>query len=122
MDKELLVKSGQALLKAMESAKIKTKLAMWVHNTDMDFWKFWLVTDIKDKREFYRKISRIISENRGELGGIDASDTEYVTEKHPAVDVMRNFIRIEGISDVYFSGNTYNGYYMPEGIVLHSSL
>ena len=48
---------------------------MWVHATDTDTWKLWIVppTGLTDKQEFYRRISEVTSKNPAALGGIDAS-------------------------------------------------
>lgn len=124
MDKELLVRSGHALIKAMDAAGMGVRLAMWVHNTDTDTWKLWIVpaSDINDKREFYRRTSEIVSNNRENLGGIDASDTELIQPNHPVLGGLKMFIRLEGLGSAFFSGNTFNGFYLPDGIILRSML
>jgi len=124
MDKELLVSSGHGLVKAMDEAGIPPRLAMWVHNADAETWKLWIVppTALSDKREFYRRVSEIVSNNREKLGGIDASDAEFVEDTHPAVQGLRGFMRIEGLGSAFFSGNRFNGFYMPDGIILRSAL
>lgn len=124
MDQELLVSSGHNLVSAMDAAKIPPRLAMWVHNTDTNTWKLWIVPpkNLQDKREFYRKISEIVTRNRGKLGRIDASDTEFVLDTHPAVQGLRSFIKMDGLGSAFFSGNTFNGFYLPDGIILRSSL
>jgi hypothetical protein len=124
MDKELLVSSGHALVSAMDGAGMGVRFAMWVHNTDTDIWKLWIVPSVKltEKREFYRRISEIVSKNRENLNGIDASDTEYMQENHPAIEGLKSFIRIEGLGSASFSGNTFNGFYLPNGVILRSAL
>lgn len=124
MDKNTLVSSGHALIRALEAEGAKPRLAMWVHKSDMGTWKLWLVPprNIHDKRDFYRRVSRAISKNRQEMGGIDASDTEMVEDSHPAVRGMSRFLRMEQLGSASFSGNTFNGFYLPDGIVLLSNL
>jgi len=124
MDQNTLVSSGHALIEALENDGVPPRLAMWVNKTDTDTWKLWLVPpiDISDKRDFYRRISRAISKNRKKMGGLDASDTEVVADSHPAVRGMKRFMRMEQPGSAFFHGNTFNGFYLPNGIVLLSNL
>jgi hypothetical protein len=124
MDKNLLVSSGQALVRALDAADLAPRFAMWVHNTDTDTWKLWLVppATVTDKRDFYRRISSVVSNHRAELGGIDTSDTEMVVDSHPAIKGLRGFIRAPGLGSIHFAGNSFNGFNMPDGIILRSDL
>ncbi len=124
MDQSTLVSSGHALISAMDAAGFGPRLAMWVHSTDTDTWKLWLVppTGKKDQAEFYRNIVQIVSKHRPQLGDIDASDTEMVLETHPAVRGLSKFIRLPGLGSAHFSGNRFNGYYLPDGIILRCDL
>lgn len=124
MDQNILVSSGHALVKALDDAGMPPRIAMWVHNTDTDTWKLWIVppAGFKDKHEFYRRISEIVSKNRAAVGGFDASDTEMVLDTHPAMRGIGRFLGIRGLGSAYFSGNMFNGYYLPDGIILRSDL
>jgi hypothetical protein len=73
--------------------------------------------EIKDTR-----LAEIITKNRSELGGIDASDTEMVLDSHPAMKGLKNFIRAPGLGSIHFSGNRFNGFYLPDGIILRVDL
>jgi hypothetical protein len=75
-----------------------------------------------DKHEFYRRISVIVAKNRASLGGIDASDTEMILDTHPAVKGLKVFMRAPGLSSIHFSGNRFNGFYLPDGIILRIDL
>jgi hypothetical protein len=122
MDQSTLVSSGHALVTAMDAAGFGPRLAMWIHNTDTDTWKLWLVPPQgkENQAEFYKNIVQIVSQHRVELGDIDASDTEMVLEAHPAVQGLRKFIKVPGLGSAHFSGNRFNGYYLPDGIILRS--
>jgi hypothetical protein len=124
MDQNTLVSSGQALVAAMDAAGFAPRLAMWVHHTDTDTWKLWLVPPRgkKDKADFYRRIAQIVSAKRSELGGLDAGDTEMMLDDHQAVRGLGRFIRLPGLGSVHFSGNRFNGFYVPDGIILRSNL
>jgi hypothetical protein len=124
MDQNILVNSGHALVTALDDSGIPPRLAMWVHNTETDTWKLWIVPDpsMKDKREFYRRVSEIISKNQAAFGGIDASDTEMLADNHPAIRGLSRFIRAQGLCSITFSGNVFNGFYLPDGIILRSNL
>jgi hypothetical protein len=124
MDQNVLVSSGHELVKALDAAGLRPRIAMWVHNTDTDTWKLWVVppAGLKDKHEFYRRVSEIVSKNRAALGGIDASDTEMVSDTHPAMKGLGRFLKMPSLGSAYFSGNRFNGFYLPDGIILRSDL
>jgi hypothetical protein len=124
MDQNILVTSGQALVRALDAAGISPRAALWVHNTETDTWKLWLVPPqgMMDKREFYRRLSEIISKNRASIAGIDASDTEMVLDTHPAMKGLARFMKAPGLGSIQFSGNRFNGYYLPDGIILRVDL
>jgi len=122
MDQNTLVSGGHALVKAMDETGFHPRIAMWVHNTDVDTWKLWLVPPIGhvDKSDFYRRIAEIVTNHRTKLSGIDASDTEMVLDTHPAMRGISQFVRAPGLLNIHFSGNRFNGFYLPEGIILRS--
>jgi hypothetical protein len=126
MDQNLLVSAGKALVMALDEAGLRPRMAMWVHYSDTDTWKLWIVPPAsiaeKDKHEFYRRVSEVMSRAKTELSGFDASDTLMVMDSHPAVRGVGRFISISGLASVQFRGNTFNGYYLPEGIILRSDL
>lgn len=126
MDQSTLVSKGHALVRELDRAKLSPRLAMWVHAPDADTWRLWIVPPKKyrkdDRLDFYRQISKTISEAGDPLSGLDASDIEMVLEDHPAVDGLRKFISMPTLGSAFFSGNTFNGYYLPDGIILRSNL
>lgn len=124
MDKEILVRTGQTLVNALDKASFSPRLAMWVHSTDTDTWKLWIVPPkgFLDKKAFYRKVAEVISNNRNELAGINVSDTEMVLDNHPAMQGIGRFIRAPGLGSIFFSGNRFNNFYLPDGIIIRSSL
>ena len=124
MDQNTLVSAGHTLVKALDAIDLVPRVAMWVHATDTDTWKLWIVPPVglTDKQEFYRRVSEVVSQNRVALGGIDASDTEMVLDSHPAVQGLRGFMSMPGLGSVYFSGNRFNEFYLPDGIILRIEL
>lgn len=124
MDQEILVKTGQFLVKALDDSNFVPRIAMWVHSIDTDTWKLWIVPPkgFKDKKAFYRKVSEIISTNRDQLVELDVSDTEMVSDAHPAMLGIGHFIRSPGISTIFFTGNRFNNFYLPDGIIIRSNL
>jgi hypothetical protein len=124
MDQGTLVTSGHALVKALDAAGLAPQLAMWVHSSDADTWKLWIVppNSVKGKQEFYRRVAEIITQLRDEVGGLSASDIEMVSNTHPAIIGLTSIMRVDGLSSVQFKGNRFNGYYLPDGIVLRSAV
>lgn len=97
---------------------------MWVHSTDTDTWKLWLVppagkfTKKNERRDFYVRVARVIANKGDALSGVDASDIEMVLDTHPAAVGLQRFIRQPGLGSTTFSGNMFNGFYLPDGVIL----
>ncbi|WP_132028632.1 hypothetical protein [Aquabacter spiritensis] len=123
MDKEVLVRSGQALVRRLDDTAIKPRAVLWVHNPDNDLWRLWIVgkRGMKDQ-EFYRIVADVITKNREEVSGIDISSVELIDDTHPAIMGMRGFIKISGLGSAYVSNNTMNGFFMPDGIILRMDI
>jgi hypothetical protein len=122
MDQSALVTMGHALIKQLDEVGLPPQIAMWVHSPDTDTWKLWVVppTTMRDKQEFYRKIAKIITEHRDELGNLSAADVEMMSLTHPAMAGIGQMMRVEGSSCINFAGNRFNGFYLPGGLILRS--
>jgi hypothetical protein len=120
MDKSLLVRSGHALVDLLEANGVRPAAAIWVRGTDIDSWRLWIVPpeNFKDKRDFYRRVSEIISNNPDSFQGIDASYVDMVTPDHPAISALSRMFRVGGQGDVSIQSNMLNGFYLPDGIIL----
>jgi hypothetical protein len=109
---------------AFRRASVPPRAALWVHATDTDTWKLWIIPhrSLTDQREFYRRLARIVSNHRNELGGVDAADVEMITDEHPAIRGMRGAFRVTGQSVVSVRDSVFNGYYLPEALILEMNL
>lgn len=124
MDQSLLVRSGHALIDLLEANGITPSAAMWVKGSDVDIWKFWVVLHDGniDKRDFYRRVSELISKNSINFQDIDASYIELIPSNHPAVQALSKMFRISGKSDIHVQSNMLNGFYLPDGIILRMDI
>lgn len=124
MDQNTLVSGGQALVRAMDRAGLRPRIAMWVHDSDKGKWKLWIVPPegMVDKHEFYRRISEIVSKNRAEFSGISASDTQMILDSHPAMRGLGRYLDLPGLGSVRFGGNRFDDFYLPDGIILRADL
>lgn len=124
LDNHTLVKDGHELVRLLEIEGIGVRAALWVHSNDTSIWQLWIVPqhDFKDKRQFYHKISLILSKNREVFSNIDAADVEMVAETHPALPALSKFIRIEGFDSAHISNNIFNEFFIPDGIILRIAL
>jgi hypothetical protein len=97
---------------------------MWVHQDEAAPWKLWIVphASLTDKREFYRRLSDIVRRDRDKLGGVDAADTEMILASHPAIQALKNILRMPGLGAAHFSNNRFNGFYLPDGIILRMNI
>jgi len=125
MDQNALVEDGHNLIEAMSKSGIVPRGAMWVHSTDADVWRLWIVPpkDLTDKREFYRRVSEAITQNRDLFSSLDAGDVELISDTHPAIVGISRMFKVTGPrSSAFLSNNMVNGFYIPDGIVLLMNL
>ena len=124
MDTAVLVSQAQALALRLDQTKIKPRAVMWVHQPDTGTWRLWITPDpsVSDKREFYRVVAETISRHPQELAGLDVGTTEYISAEHPAIKGMGRFINMPGIGSAQFTGNRFNGFFLPDGIVIRMDL
>jgi hypothetical protein len=124
VDKNTLVEEGSRLIRWLDGSKLKPRAAMWVYNSETENWKLWIVpaSAVKDKQEFYLTLSDIISAHRDELPGFDISSVEFKSDTHPAVKGLGAMLRMDGLGSAHFSNNRFNGFLLPDGIVLRMAV
>ncbi len=124
MDQTALVTAGHKLVDAMARHGLPPRAAMWVHNTDTDTWRLWIVppAGMTDKRDFYRQAAVLISEETDAFSGLDVSDIEMVSSEHPALKGLSREFRVKGRRDIHISSTNLNGFYLPDGIILEMNL
>jgi hypothetical protein len=124
MDKNILVTAGTTLINALDQEGVNPRAAVWVYNSETDSWRLWIVPSksATDKRQFYRLVSEAITKHKDSMQGLDASDTEFVRDTHPAIQALSRMFRVEGASSVSISNNMLNGFYVPDGIVLRMAV
>jgi hypothetical protein len=124
MDKDVLVKEGQNLIRHLDESKAKPRGAIWVYSSDSDTWRLWIVPskEVSDKSEFYRIVSETISKHRSEMPGLDVSSIEFQKADHPAIVGLGRFLRMEGLGSAHFSNNRFNGFFLPDGVVLRMAI
>jgi hypothetical protein len=126
MDQEILVKAGHQIVSELEKEGAIPRAAIWVHATDTDTWKLWILPhqSIKDTREFYRRLSTIVTGHRTELAGVDAADVELISDSNPIIKAMRDSraFHVTGQSVIHVKNSTFNGFYLAEAIILQMTL
>lgn len=124
MDTDILVKQASALTKRLDETKAIPRAVMWVHNLDAGIWRLWIVppAGLTDKREFYRIMAETISQYTSDMHGLDVGSIEMVQADHPAMKGLGAFIKMPDIGSAHFSGNRFNGFYLPDGIVIRMNI
>lgn len=124
MDQGTMVKNGQDLVRYLDDTPATPRFAMWVNFSDTDSWKLWIVPAkaMNDKREFYHTVADTISRHRGELGGLDVGMIEFTKETKPVVQSMAKFISMPAIGAANVSGNTFDGIFLPDGVLIRSNI
>jgi hypothetical protein len=124
MDTELLVKDSQNLIRRLDEGKVKPRGAIWVYSSDTDDWRLWIVPakGLTDKFELYRIVSESISAHRNEMPTIDVSSIDFKTDDHPAIKGLGSFIHMDGVGAVNFKNNRFNGFFLPDGVVIRMAV
>jgi hypothetical protein len=124
MDQNLLVTSGQALVRRLDDTPASPRFAMWVNFSDGNRWRLWLVPSkaVKDKLEFYKMVANTIHAHEGEMPGLDVGNVEFVPDDRPLVKDIAKLIREPGLARTDMSGSAVNGTFVPEGVLLRSNL
>lgn len=124
MDQNSLVNDGSKLVELLDQSKLKPRAAMWVYNSETDSWRLWIVPskEVKDKSEFYRILSDIISKHREEIPSFDISSVEFKLDDHPAITGLGSMIHMDGLGSAHLSNNRFNGFLLPDGIVLRMAV
>lgn len=114
---------GAKLIAWLDETNIKPRAAMWVYNSEIDSWKLWIVpADDITKAEFFLKLSEVISDHRDEIPTFDISEVEFKSESHPAIAGLNRFMRLEGIGSAHLSNNRFNGFFLPDGILMRMAI
>ncbi|MGV3551269.1 hypothetical protein [Rhizobium sp.] len=124
MDQDTLVKSGHALVRHLDDTPAAPRLAMWVSFSDREEWRLWIVPSdaMRDKREFYEIVTSTILKFKDEMPAIDFSNVQYMNDNKPLVKAMGSSYHVPGLTNEKLSGNTVNGIYIPDGVLLRSNL
>ena len=124
MDQETLVKSGHALLRHLDDTPAAPRLAMWVSFSDTEEWRLWIVppNSLQDKREFYKIVASTINQFKAEMPDMHVSSVQYMNDNKPLVKAMGDAYHVPGLTSERLSGNTVNGIYIPDGVLLRSNL
>jgi hypothetical protein len=124
VDTNALVEEGSRLVGLLDNSKLKPRAAMWVYNSETETWKLWIVpaTEVNDKREFYLELSNIISAHREEIPNLDISSVEFKEGSHPAVKGLGAAFSVKGLSSVHLSNTSFNGFSLPNGIILRMAV
>jgi len=121
MDPAVLVGAGHKLIDVLSAEHMPPRAAVLVYSPDADVWKLWIVPppEISNELEFYKRAVVAISKHRDEVGGLDAADIRLVSEDHPVIKGLRPMYRVTGHNEVRVSSIMLNGYYLPDGVILH---
>lgn len=124
MDTDILVKEGQRLVHRLDEGKVKPRGAIWVYSSETENWRLWIVPSagVTDKAEFYRLVSETISQHRDEMPSLDIGDIELKRADHPAVQGLGKVLRMDGVGAATFSNNRFNGFFLPDGVVLRMAV
>lgn len=108
-----LIKEGEALVQALDSAGVSPDAALWFYFPDISAWKL-LLAEVKvgpeGPRESYRTIQRTLNRLRNQLAHLSLQDVALVKPDAPPVKLLAQVITTgSGIGGIRFSRNVING-------------
>lgn len=114
------VRAAQTLVRLLDEAGIKPRAALWTNTSDTDSWRLWIVppAELTDKREFYLRLADVFAAHRRELAALDSGEVQYVDAKHPVIQGLARIFHAEGLSEIRFTNNMLNGYFLPDAVIL----
>jgi len=112
--------ASQRFLELLDREGLGPRAAVWVYGPDQYSWKLWIVPPdkIKNKQEFYLKLASVFSRNIEKLDGLDFGSVQFTSRDHPAIIGLARLIHAPGLVDVRFEGNLFDGFYLPDAIVV----
>ena len=124
MDTTVLVSEAQRLVTLLDEEGYPPRGAMLFYNSEVDSWRLWIVPskNLTDQKQFFGRIASLIVDHQSQFTLLDASDVDLRLDDHPAIKGLSGFIQIDGLQAAHLSGNTFNGFYIPDGIVLRMAL
>ncbi|WP_373489530.1 hypothetical protein [Blastomonas sp.] len=124
MDQDALVAEGQVLVQLLDQSSIKPRAAIWVYNSEVDTWRLWIVpsSQTTDKFEFFNAVANVISNNRDRLPSLDIGLIDFRTDKDPAMQGLGQAFHLDGIGSLRLTNNRFNGFFLPDGVVLRMAI
>jgi hypothetical protein len=104
----------------LDEANLAPRAALWAHTSEADAWRLWIVppVSIRDKREFYLRLADVFAEHGGELAGLDLGEVQFTSADHPVIQGLSRIFRISGVSDIRFSNNVLDGFFLPDSVIV----
>ncbi|GGD93169.1 hypothetical protein GCM10011390_09910 [Aureimonas endophytica] len=111
--------NGHLFLDELDKTRFRPDAALWVHDTDLDAWRLWVVPAVPkpDKHEFYRTVSTVLS-RAGSRIDLSPSAVRLVPFDHPAIRALAAIYGGDRQGDLSLSSNMLNGFFIPDGIVI----
>jgi len=124
VDQGVLVDGGHALIDLLDADGTPPRAVVWIINNEADTRKLWVVPhkSVTDLREFYRRISTLVSAKRSAVHGLEASDVEMIKEDHPAITGLKFVARAPGKQVIQLTRGKFNGFFLPDSIILRMNL
>lgn len=124
MDKTALVEQSKRLVVLLDEAGFPPRGAVVIYDRERDNWRLWIVPakTLVDKHEFYRQVSTLLVEHEAEFPTLDVGNVDLRFPEHSAIVGLSRFIRAAGINHMELSDNVFNGFYLPDCIVIRMAL
>ncbi len=122
MDQELLVKETSRLIELMDTASIPPKGVLLVRDLGSGNWRIWIVPPSqfqkKRKRDFNAEVTFLLLRNQSEFSALTNSIIDLRFPEYPAIKILGKICRAEGITRIEFTACIFNGFSLPDSIIL----
>jgi hypothetical protein len=113
------IKAGQDFIQLLDANGFDVKAAAWIYYPDIEGWKLLIGSPraTKDLSAAYYDAAVLISADKGLDEQLDLARVKIVKPDEAFLDALGKVVRVEGLSTVRFTHNTFNGVYIDDALV-----
>ena len=127
MDRHALVeadlKTGKALIKALDAASFDVAAAFWLRDSEQNVWKLIVATKAveQDIHDAYVKLGEILARQETLAKHMTLSDVRLVKPKDPIVVKLRKAVPLKGIGEKRWTYGTIDGTLVEDAVIYRTA-
>jgi|688.fasta_scaffold318048_3 hypothetical protein len=106
------IEQGRKFLELLDRAGISVKGAVWIYQADNERWRLFIFTD-----EARHGSKDLLLKAIDAGADIDLSSVQFDTTENPLFKGLKQFVRVEGVSQVRMQKNIFGGVYVEDAVI-----